>query len=196
MLKETCSGSGGQGAHLECAAGGLGRTRLSGHFFKAPPGTAARGKALRVLRSHPPHAFRFRSLAAAGDREESKAGSLNPGGERISEPWAAGSGERTGTEAGNQVTGGRLLTPMAEVGGNTCSGPSALPFGANSVPRSPPPAARSPERSSRLQPRLLRWMEAPPIFSPLPHLLAQQLGAMGRLCSFRRCPTLPRNNNN
>lgn len=62
--------------------------------------------------------------------------------------------------------------------------------------RSPLSSARSPERSSRLQPRLLRWMEAPPVFSPLPHLLAQQLGAIGRLCSFRRCPTLPRNNNN
>lgn len=65
---------------------------------------------------------------------------------------------------------------------------------ANGVLRAPP--ACSPELSSRLQSRLLRWMEAPPVFSPLPHLLAQQLGATGRLCSFRRCPTLPRNNNN
>ena len=39
------------------------------------------------------------------------------------------SGERAGTKAGNQVTGRRLLTLMPEVGGNTCSGPSALPSG-------------------------------------------------------------------
>ena len=69
---------------------------VSGRFFKAPPGSAARCEALRVLRSRPPHAFCFRSLAAAGDREESKAGSLNPGGERISEPWAAESGRTSG----------------------------------------------------------------------------------------------------
>lgn len=34
----TCSGSGGQGAHPECAAGGLGRTRLSGALLQSPPG--------------------------------------------------------------------------------------------------------------------------------------------------------------
>lgn len=177
MLKETCSGSGsgGQGARPERAAGRLGRTRASGHFFKAPPGTAARCEALRVLRSHPPHAFCFRSLAAAGDREESKAGSLNPGGERISEPWAAESGERVGSGAGNQVTGGRLLTPMAEVGGNTCSGPSALPSGVLCAP----PARRSfPTGCSR---GCLTWMEAPPVFSPLSHLLAQGYGEAARL---------------
>lgn len=152
-----------------------------GHFFKAPPGTAARGKALRVLRSHPPHAFRFRSLAAAGDREESKAGSLNPGGERISEPWAAGSGEQTeAPRLGKQVTGGRVLTPMAEVGGNTCSGPSALPFSALRSVFQPAAAALLKVDGSAASIFFF--------FSPLPHLLAQQLGAIRETVQFQEMP--------
>lgn len=41
-----------------------------------------------------------------------------------------GGGERrAGGEAGNRVTGGRVLTPAPEVGGDTCSGPSSPPAG-------------------------------------------------------------------
>lgn len=177
----------------ERAAGELGRTRALGHLFRAPPGTAARCEALPVLCSHPPHAFCFRSLAAARDGEESKAGSLNPGGERISEPWAAESGERAGTRAGKQVTGGRFLTPVTEVGGNTCFGLSALPSGGASEQTASSvllPLARSPEPSSRLQPRVW-WMEAPPVFSPLPHLLIR---GYGEAVQFQKVPNVARNN--
>lgn len=92
-------------------------------LLKAPPGTTARCQALRALRSRPPRSFCFRSLAAGGERKESKAGSLNPGGERIAEPWAAGAA----AGAGKQVRGGRgLLTPLPGAAGGAWPGPATL----------------------------------------------------------------------
>lgn len=91
---------------------------------------------------------------------------------------AMGGGERrAGAEAGNRVTGGRVLTPAPEVGGDTCSGPSSPPAG----------------RGCSVLPLLLLAVElfqpaaaavvkvdgsASGIFSP--NLLAQQPGATGR----------------
>lgn len=67
---------------------------------------------------------------------------------------------------------------------------SSLRWGwrANGVLCAPP--ARSPEPSSRLQP-WVRWMEAPPVFSPLPHLLVR---GYREAVQFQKVPDVARNN--